>query len=204
MKEQKSFFGSKMMKVPNQFDLYEFKLIEVNSLNDLEISEEEFVYFQTEEKITLQINVFNRLLREMLGTSQDPKASKIFQEIATNISGTFNLQDLKTKVEEYLIDNIIDLYEVSEVEFYLLQTGNAEEGQIETLNLPQIPRPIVEFNQTTEGNFTLEETQLVNKNYLLKKDTKLKKINNLKFSIEFPLDSRFYTSLSIGTKVKRI
>lgn len=205
MKEQKSFLGSKMMKVPNQFDLYEYKLIEVFSLEDLETSEEELAFFQTEDNVVLQVNVYNRLLREFLGTPQDVRARKAFIETSTNYPGTFDVQDLESKVEEYLIDNILDLYRVSEVDFYILETGNSEENVIETVSQAQVPpRDTIEFNTTNGDDTTLTEIQLVNRNYLLKRDTRLKRLGNLKFQITYPLDSRFYTSLSVGVQVKRI
>ena len=65
-------------------------------------------------------------------------------------------------------------------------------------------RPLIEVNSTSFGDTTLSESQLLSKGYIQRKDTKITTIGNLAFQIKYPLDSRFYTSLSMGVTVKRI
>jgi hypothetical protein len=113
---------------------------------------------------------------------------------------------VNTKTEEYLKANILDLYQVSDISLYVLQTGNSAEGSVATLkNVQGIDdRPIVEYTSSPEGVVSLSEKELISRKYVSRKDAKVTKIDNLKFQITYPIDSRFYTSLSIGTKVTRI
>ena len=73
---------------------------------------------------------------------------------------------IEERVREYLIDNILGLYEIGEVKFYTLVTGNAAENKIESLGELQgiEARPAVE---TVNGQ-TLSEAELQNKKYILK------------------------------------
>lgn len=206
MKEIKSIFGSKVMKVPEQFDLYQFKLVKYETIEQLNASTEEFGYVETADTVTLQVNCQNRLLREMLGTTTDSRAKKEFLNVLNEIPNAFDPSTIVDKTTKYLESNIIDLYQISDIKLYLLQTGNAAEDKIATAgDVQSIPdRPTVEFTTTTIGEQTLSETELIAKKYFSRKDAKVVTLSNLKFQIIYPLDSRFYTSLSVGVAVERI
>ena len=206
MKEVKSFFGSKVMKVPEKFDLYQFKLVKYDTISQLTASNEEFAYTESSDSITLQINCYDRLLREMLGTSTDLRAKSEFLKILTEIPSAFDSSSIVDKTISYLENNIIDLYQIADIKLYLLQTGNSADDKVATLgDIQNIPtRPAVEFVSTVVGDVTLSESELISKKYFARKDAKVVKLDNLKFQIIYPLDSRFYTSLSLGVSIERI
>lgn len=214
MNEIKSLFGSKLMKVPDNYDLYQFNLQEFSTVADLEASPVEFGYYQTASTVTLQINVRERLLREMSGTSTESRAKTEFLKVLSEIPSAFDANTLSDTVKQYLIDNILDLYEIDTVKFYVLETGSPADNLIATAAsvIPITPRPTIEFAISSIENGinvsfveqTYTENQLITSKYVMKKDAKIIKLDSLKFQIVYPLDSRFFTSLSAGVSVRRI
>jgi len=206
MKEVKSMFGSKLMKVPDQYDLYQFRLQEMPSLADLESSTAELSYHLSPDTLTVQVNVYERLLREMLGSDIDMRAKTEFSKAVNEISDIFGNSTIYDKAKEYLIDNIIDLYQIGSVKLYVLQTGSASENLIATASnvIPFTPRSVIEFNSTNDGNQTFNEIELRSKKYIMKNDVKVIQLDKMKFQIVYPLDSRFYTSISVGVTTTRI
>jgi len=194
------------MKVPGQFDLYQFNVVKLNFIEELSTTEEEFTYFDTGNSIVLQINAYNRLLRELKGDSSENRAMKEFIKLSSSLPESLDPLLVNMKTEEYLKANILDLYQISDISLYVLQTGNSAEGSVATLkNVQQIDdRPIVEYTSSPDGIVSLSEKELISRKYISRKDAKVTKIDNLKFQITYPIDSRFYTSLSIGIKVTRI
>lgn len=203
MKEIKSFFGSKLMKVPASLDLYQFSVEEVETENLIEASASELTFVDNGDSVIITVNVYDRLLREMMGDDVTLRAKEEFLKVMNEVPEAFSQSTLNDKVREYLIKNIINLYEILDVKFYVLRTGNAALNRIETLGeIQQIPsRLVIEHD---DKNFSLTEEQLLQKKYLLRKDISLKNLENLKFQVTYLLDSRFYTSLSIGVTIKRI
>jgi hypothetical protein len=210
MKELKSYFASKMMKIPKSYDLFEYQtkeleiprgrgLITEQSINFESLFtrnlKNELCYLVQPDKITVQVNVYERLLREMMGNSGDLRARSEFYEILNSVPGVFDANTIDLTVQEYLKKNILNLYEVSDIKFFVLETGDSGKP----------PRPIIEVVQVSGIDYTLPESNLV-KRYKRKTDVRVVTIENnpLAFRIEFPFDSRFYTSVSIGTSVKRI
>jgi hypothetical protein len=220
MKEIKSVLGSKAMKIPEQFDLFEYTTKQITTtkknITDTELAIEldkagvELAFYENETSTiaVLQIDVYKRLLREMMGTSTDLRAKEEFVKIMNLVPGTFTSTDIDKKVEDYLKANILDLYEISEAKLFVKQTGNSADGKIETLVEPILEisaRPLIEtVPVATLGDVTYSEQGLINKLYTKNKDTKIVSQGNLKFQIVFSMDTRFYTSLSVGVTVKRI
>lgn len=200
MQELKSFFGSKVMKVPNQFDLFSFDAT-AGTLASLDsLLEDEFVYTESEGVATLQVNVYSRLIREMLGTPSDTRALTEFLRVSADIPSSFSNLDPRIKAKEYLEKNIIELYQIKEVKVFVLKTGDPGENSIATVPSTATERPLVQ----TVGDFTLTEAEYLSKGYTQQKDAKVVNIQNLIFRVTYPLDSRFYTSLGIGVSVERI
>jgi hypothetical protein len=205
MKEVKSLLGSKTMKTPKQYDLYQYEIVKGTSSNLSSLTNEEIAYFEDGSYAYLRVNVYNRLLREMMGTTADSRAKSEFIKASTQVPGSFNQSLINDYAELYLKLNILDLYDISQVKLYVLETGNAGAGNISTVPTSGYIRPLIEYTTDSNGNnLSLNETDLFNRKYLEKKDTKITNLGNLSFEIKFPLDSRFYTSLSIGVVVKRI
>ena len=210
MKEIKSYLGSKSMKVPGQFDLYQFEFIKGTKSNFASLTDNELSYYEDSKNAYIQVNVYNRLLREMMtavtnGTTIDYRAKKEFLKTMNLVSDTFTPDNIDSYVQKYLEDNIIELFNISNINLYVLQTGNSGVDQISTITAKSDYRPLVEKDSNiTDMNVTLTEAELIAKNYKLRNDVKITNTGNLKFLITYPLDSRFFTSLSLGVVIKRI
>ena len=210
MKEIKSYLGSKSMKVPGQFDLYQFKFIKGTKSNFASLSDNELSYYEDSKNAYIQVNIYNRLLREMMttvtnGTTIDYRAKTEFLKTMNLVSDTFTLDTIDSYVQKYLEYNIIELFDITNINLYVLQTGNSGVDQISTVTPVSSYRPIIENDSTIINmNVTLSETELIAKNYTLRNDVKITNTGNLKFLITYPLDSRFFISLSLGVVVKRI
>lgn len=189
MKEIKSFLGSKMMKIQKEFSLYEF----VSSGDSPEIS-----YTEDGNMVTVTIDAYSKFLRELMGTTAGDAARYEFFKISQTLPLAIAPEEVDVKTEEYLRKNIIDLFEVENVNFYLLQTGN-------TGSLPGEPaRPLIQTKQNGVDQLTLNERELINNRYLLKKDVKVTVLPDLKIQLQYLTDSRFYTSLGFGVDLRRI
>jgi len=208
MKEVKSMLGSKAMKVPKQYDLYEYEIAQASTSNLSSYINDEFTYYEDSKYAYLQINVYNRLLREMLGTDTDHRAKTEFLKalnlLPSSMDPIFDPLLIDDYVKQYLEKNILDLFQISDIKIYALQTGNPSTGSIATITPKSEHRPLIESTSTSGVSLTLSEGVLLNKGYIKQKDTNIKNIGNMIFQIKYPLDSRFYTSLSIGVAVKRI
>jgi len=213
MKEVKSMLGSKAMKVPKQYDLYEYEIVKSVTNNLSTYIKDEFVYYEDSKYAYLQINVYNRLLREMLtttttGTTSDHRAKTEFLKtldlLPTGMDPIFDPLLIDEYAKQYLEKNILDLFQISDIKLYVLQTGNPSADSIVTIAPKSEHRPLVENVNVLGKEFTLSESSLLNKGYIKQKDTSIKNIGNMIFQIKYPLDSRFYTSLSVGVAVKRI
>jgi len=183
MKENKSFLGSKMMKVPETFELFEFLSSEY-SFREVTTS--------GATKYIVEVNIANRLLRELLGTDNS-KAKKIFYDIAQKNANIISPDEVESKCIDYLQKNILPVYDISNVNFYLLETGN--KGTIPSEN----ERPVIE----SMNDKTLSKIELLKK-YQVKKDLKVSISNDMSITLEFTPDTRFYTSVGFGINVKRI
>ena len=204
MKEVKSMFGSKCMRVPKFFDLYQFTSDKMTTNDNLSQSSKEFSYIDYGTHCVSRINVYDRLLREMLGTSVDLRAKTEFLKTVSIIPDSFTESEIDEKVRDYLIKNIMPLYEIQTVKLYVLQTGNSDTDQIAT-TANVVTRPVVEIIvDPINGEITLDENSLFLKNYVSKKDLKITNVGNMIFEIDYPFDSRYYTSISFGVSVKRI
>lgn len=189
MKEIKSFLGSKMMKLPKEYSLFEF-IVNGDS--------PELVATEDGLNVTLEIDVYDKFLRELIGTTADTRAKTEFLRIASAVPEAIAVADVETKTLDYLRKNIVDLFKIEKVNFYLLESGN-------TGTLPgEEARPLIEFNESGDVQTTLTEKEFIRKKYDHRKDVKTTLSPELKLKIEFTLDSRFYTSMGIGVDISRI
>ena len=201
MTEDKSFLGSKVMKVPKQFDLFQFEVTAVPSGSSLaSFLNDEFVYVENGNNAVLQVNVYARLIREMLGTTDDLRARSEFLRTFQNVPSALSGIDITTKAEEYLRKNVMDLYQIKEVRIFVLKTGDPDENVIATAPVTGADRPLV---QEING-LSLTEAEYIAKGYSQQKDAQVITLQNLAFQVNYPLDSRYYTSLGIGVVVERI
>jgi hypothetical protein len=195
MKEIKSFMGSKMMKLPKTFSLYqylqtEYVLTESEKVNNLIAS----ATATAQQFYTVEIDVYERLLRELKGTAIEERAKKEFIAISLAYPDVIAPSEVDEKVDEYLRDNVMSLYEVDRVNFYLLETGDPGEP----------PRPIIQTVSLNNQEQTLSEQQFYANSYKLKKDVKTIIKPDLKVEVQISVDSRYYTSVGFGIDISRI
>lgn len=211
MLEIKSVLGSKCMKLPKQFDLYEFELTipVVNPLKSFPsianlqpFIDDELSFLENDTLAVLQVNVYERLLRELLGTQNDSRARTSFLEAIDLVPNTFSLDLLDSKVRDYLIKNVMELYEISDVKLYILQTGNPTDTGIATLT--RETRPFVEYEVVDGVKYSLSESELLKRSYFQRKDSQVNNLGNMIFAVSYNIDTRYYTSVSVGVTVKRI
>jgi hypothetical protein len=132
------------------------------------------------------------------------KARKQFLASIQEVPTSFDAASLDDKVRDYLVKNVMDLYEISEVKVYILQTGDPGEGLISTVQQGE-NRPFIETTTSAEwGSLTLSEAELLNKGYSQRNDIKVNNLGNLSFNAAYTIDTRYYTSISVGVVVKRI
>jgi len=189
MKEIKSFLGSKAMQVKNEFELFEF-IINGES--------PELTYTQVGNQVTVNIDVYSKFLREMMGVTASSGARKEFLAISQSLPNVIDPSQVDSLTMTYLEDNIMNLYDVSGVTFYLLQTGNS--GATASIS----ERPLIEYNTSGAVESTLTQSQFITNKYVMRSDIKTTLLPNLQVQISFTLDSRFYTSLGFGVNVARI
>jgi hypothetical protein len=197
------------MKLPKQFDLYEFKLFVPptaypSAENILPYVDQEISFLENDVLSIIQVNVYERLIREMIG---DPtildRARREFLSSIEKVPGSFDESILDDTVRDYLVKNVMDLYEISQVKLYVLQTGDPGEGLIATVQQGEV-RPFIETTTSDSDVVTLSEAELLNRGYFQKKDTVVNNISNLIFNATYNIDTRYYTSISVGVVVKRI
>ena len=200
MTEIKSLFGSKAMKVPDTLTLDQFEVTQIGSSAGVNLRtyiNNELTYQETPTSIKIQVNVYERLLREFLGntgSTADLRARKDFYDTMNNIPGSFDVATIDSRVQDYLSSNILNFYEIENVTLYILQTGN-----------PGVPiRLPIEYTTIDNVNYTLSKNVLVSKKYLSRSDVKITTIQDLIFELDVPLDSRYYVSVSISVDIKRI
>jgi hypothetical protein len=182
MKEIKSFLGSKMMKLDKSFSLYEF------TING---DSPELVYTENGLKVTVDIDASSKFLRYLL---EDGRVKNEFEKIASSHPDIIDPSQVETLATDYVRKNILDLFEIDRVNFYLKETGDPGDPA----------RPLIEYNQSAGVQTTLTEREYGQESYIFRKDVKTSLLSNLKIRIEFTTDSRFYTSLGFGVEISRI
>ena len=206
MTEIKSLFGSKSMKVPSSFSLYQFETVQVSSQTALDSSSAELTYLDLGTKCMVKVNAYNRLLREMMGTTASPNAQTEFLKAMNIIPETFSPSTVQSSVQSYLTSNIMKLYVISGVSLWILQTGNSAANQIATTKNPVV-RPVIETTLDSSISsipLSLSQNALIANQYIVNNNAKVDTVGNLIFEIDYPFDSRYYTSLSIGVSLTRI
>ena len=192
MIENKSWLGSKLMKTPLQYNLYQFKITMNGSSNFSSFTDKELVYFEDTDYLYIQVNVYAKLLREMLGTSINLNAQTSFIDVINRIPTAFDSTKTNDYVTSYLENNILDLYEITQTTLYLYQSGTPN------------GKPTVEYTLDGSEHVTLTQSVLLDKKYISNNNVKTNTISDMIFQIKYPLDSRYYTSFSIGVTVNRI
>lgn len=120
MTEKKSFFGSKYLKVPQQIELETFLYTEEfrkDAIKQPSLIDGTFMSTDNETSILFYLFIQKRLIEFLSGP--------IKEQFKKFIKPEFSFGDIDTiddDVERYITQNILQLYKVSNVDFYLKST----------------------------------------------------------------------------------
>ena len=120
MTEKKSFFGSKYLKVPQQIELETFLYTEEfrkDAIKQPSLIDGTFMSTDNETSISFYLFIQKRLIEFLSGP--------IKEQFKKFIKPEFSFGDIDTlddDVERYIRQNILQLYKVSNVDFYLKST----------------------------------------------------------------------------------
>jgi hypothetical protein len=190
--ENKSFLGSKVMNVPNKFDIHTFNDTEINwkiieGLQSTDIQglqeSDEVLGDSTKSRLYINISSVPRLLRQML----EENAMYEFNKLRSlGITRFTNLSDEELLIEckKYLEINIVPLYKVSQVYLYSKEPADTNNDPIFRIDL--------------------SESQKLQNGYRVSKNTKVNQISQYEFTIEEFLDTKKYKAYSISILIERI
>jgi hypothetical protein len=116
MTEKKSFFGSKYLKVPQQITLETFVPSEFfrDAINDPSLIDGTFMYEEDQANIRFYLFIQKRLTQYLFDQIK-PK----FEEYVNPDFGFGNTETLDDDVNQYIEKNILKLYKVGSVNFYV-------------------------------------------------------------------------------------
>lgn len=200
MKEFKSFMGSKAMNTPKSQVLDTFNLllgeivytinepgkaISINSLSKKKTSVDNSV--ESKKILEITANIKDRLIRKILDDLNNPDYTDEF----TNLLNVLNLETVLTtefdtnfvnKLKyDYIEKNILNLYEISEINLYKKESEN-----------------IVIFEPNISDNAKIKL------GYRIDKDCKIVKLNDFDFILRKTLDSKKTQGFSLSVILKRI
>ena len=118
MKEKKSFFGSKYLKVPQDIELQEWLGSEFNedAIQQPSLVEGTFMHAEDEVKIELYLFIQKRLIDYLF-----PSVKETFEKYINPAYGFGDLTTLDDDVREYIITNVLPLYKLKRVELFTQQ-----------------------------------------------------------------------------------
>ena len=193
LREQKSFFGSKIMNTPYKFIIHTFNENEIKywieqslSSTDIDILKKEKKKILPEgnkNKIIIEIDVKQRLLREMI---ENNAANEFFKLKQYNITRFSNMTDdeILKETQKYLLQNIIPLYKIKDIIFYEKEDADKNEDEIVRFDLSHSEKKYLNYKQT--------------------KNMQIKQINDFKFRIIREIDTKKFKSFTVSIILERI
>lgn len=197
MKETKSFFGSKIMNVPNIFEFFEFNNNEIEeilteSITSTDISQlldfENNPNLQSinpenlKDSLILTIDVEERIIRNFI-ENNGIKDFEMIKEMGITRFSNISEEELEKIYISYLRKNIIQLYRVSEI--IVLKKLDAIEGED-----PIFRSDLTEIQQNELG-------------YIPKEGANIIRENALKHRILINIDTKKFNSYTVRVKVER-
>lgn len=116
MLEKKSFLGSKYLKVPNEIRLETYVPSEFLRSAISQPSLVDGTYMYLENKATIEFYLFNQ--KRLIEFLFDPIKST-FEKYVNPLFGFGDEETLDDDVKEYIINNVLKLYKISDVQFYV-------------------------------------------------------------------------------------
>jgi hypothetical protein len=208
MKEFKTFFGSKVMNVPNAHDLdsfstdeYSYRYIVPTGTNVNPLSSNVNSNTQSADNgkpiLEITVDLSKRVIRKFF----DENIDKEFKWVRSNVTSSFSSmtdEELKIITNDYINQNIINLYEIDSVTIYSkIETRLTPVTNILNVNSPERYFAI---------DFSKSESLILNSSYQVDKTVKFEKdtLNPLKVIINIELDTNVFKSFSLTSKIKRI
>lgn len=197
MKETKAFLASKVMNVPKTIELHEyndleytFELIQpaaaigIDSLASSNSAVRQGTQYSNKPKLVININVKERLTRDLLDGIADPNNVDEFTRLTTlGIPELTSLTttEIKNLKNQYLSKNIINNYQVTEITLYSLQ----QQG------IPLVAVDLSEIEKFRAG-------------YRITKDCVVTQVSDFQFQITKILDPAVPVGFTFAATVKRI
>jgi len=162
MLEKKSFLGSKYIKVPQEIVLETFEASEFSkaAVNQPSLVSGTFVHREDSVKIELYLFIQKRLIEALYQPIYD-----VFFKFVNPLYGVGNLTSIADDVRYYIIENILPLYQLTNVELFTRALRSQEPTNYNTAELDDAAK--FEAGLTTTDNFS---SRLLNTNQF---DTRL-------------------------------
>ena len=173
--EKKSFFGSKVMNVPNKFDIHDFNTDEitwsvVEGLQSTDVSklqsdnQNAVLNDSTKNKLVINIDASKRLIRQMLEENAKLEFEKL-RNLGITRFATLSDEELLLIVKNYLEINILPLYKVSEINLYVKEPTDSNVDELFRIDLNEIqkiqngyrPSKNTNVNQNSQYSYTITE-----------------------------------------------
>jgi hypothetical protein len=132
MKEKKSFFGSKYLKVPQEIKLETFTSSDFikNAIAEPSLVNGTFMHNETPEYVEFYLLVQKRLIDHLFKFIKP-----VFQQYISPKFGTGSVNNVDDDVINYIEKNILSLYKISTIDFYVKENKEKKETDYTTAEL---------------------------------------------------------------------
>lgn len=170
--EKKSFFSSKIMKLPNSITLDTFQYTDVSNVKNVFDNEETVFYFEDDKRIRLNCYLEKRLIQEI-----NSSIYSVFNSYVNPAFGFGSYDSLDDDINEYIVKNISGRYIKSKILLYVLTVKTDGATDYSYLNQSNSVKTFNGLNPYK--TFSVQE--ITNRN--LDFDIELPKANGFKYSI---------------------
>lgn len=132
MKEKKSFFGSKYLKVPQEIKLETFigSSFIKDAITEPSLVSGTFMHNETSEYVEFYLLIQKRLIDHLFNSIKP-----VFQQYINPKFGTGSVNSIDDDVVSYIEKNILSLYKISSIDFYVKESKEKQETDYTTAEL---------------------------------------------------------------------
>jgi hypothetical protein len=132
--EKRSFFGSKVMKIEDSITIETFDAIRANTEEELNVlgrdilkpdNQYEVVYYEDSRKFILDVYLEKRMIQ----TISELGVYNFFNQYINPLYGFGSEEDIVDDVNGYIQTNIVPRYKLSNLNLYVLKSGNVKLNQ---------------------------------------------------------------------------
>jgi hypothetical protein len=187
MKEEKSFFGSKVMQTPDSISsqkqiIYPTSLSDVLNLNYDNYPNYEILWEETDTEIRGVLLMDRMLTRYFL----EDGSEQTFKKFIVPEFGFGTLSDIDDDFDQYMELNIIPIFQSKNNGSYLKKIPVANDDSLETVI----------------GN--LADYQKIINGYYISSEIRYTKVNELRYEFRIPKDPSFNYSLAFSIQIGKI